>query len=55
MAERRDDPNLFWVSPDARGILPLDKFHLPKRLARTVKSDRFAVRKDTALADVMRH
>jgi leucyl/phenylalanyl-tRNA--protein transferase len=54
MAERRDDPNLFWVSPDARGIFPLDKFHLPKRLARTVRSDRFTVRTDTAFEDVMR-
>ena len=54
MAERRDDPDLFWVSPDARGIFPLDKFHLPKRLARTVKSDRFTVTIDTAFEDVMR-
>ena len=53
MAERRDDPNLFWVSPDARGILPLDAFHLPKRLARTVRSDRFTVKVDTAFAEVM--
>jgi leucyl/phenylalanyl-tRNA--protein transferase len=54
MAERRNDPNLFWVSPDARGIFPLDKFHLPKRLARTVKSDLFTVKIDTAFEDVMR-
>ncbi|HEY2034290.1 MAG TPA: leucyl/phenylalanyl-tRNA--protein transferase [Rhizomicrobium sp.] len=53
MAERRDDPSLFWVSPDARGIFPLDKFHLPRRLARTVKSDRFTVRIDTAFREVM--
>ena len=54
MAERRDDTNLFWVSPEARGILPLDTFHVPHRLARTVRSDRFAVKTDTAFADVMR-
>jgi len=54
MAERRDDPNLFWVSPDTRGILPLDRFHVPHRLARTVRSDRFEVRIDTAFEDVMR-
>lgn len=54
MAERRDDPNLFWVSPDARGIFPLNQFHLPRRLARTVRSDRFAVKTDSAFADVMR-
>jgi leucyl/phenylalanyl-tRNA--protein transferase len=54
MAERRDDPALFWVSPEERGILPLDGFHLPRRLARTVRSDRFSVRVDTAFEDVMR-
>ena len=54
MAERRDDPNLFWVSPETRGVLPLDDFHVPHRLARTVRSDRFEVRVDTAFADVMR-
>jgi len=53
MAERRSDPNLFWVSPDARGIFPLDKFHLPRRLARTVRSDRFKVTTDTSFRDVM--
>src|ERR1700743_2292220 len=54
MAERREDTELFWVSPDARGIMPLDAFHLPRRLARTVKSDRFTVKVDTAFAEVMR-
>jgi leucyl/phenylalanyl-tRNA--protein transferase len=54
MAERRDDTELFWVSPDARGIMPLDKFHLPRRLARTIKSDRFTVKVDTAFEAVMR-
>ena len=54
MAERRDDPTLFWVSPDFRGVIPLDGFHVPKRLARTVKSDRFAVTTDVAFVDVMR-
>ena len=54
MAERREDPNLFWVSPDSRGILPLDRFHLPHRLARTVRSDRFTVKVDTAFEAVMR-
>jgi len=54
MAEHRDDDDLFWVSPELRGIIPLDGFHLPRRLARTVKSDRFAVTADVAFADVMR-
>jgi leucyl/phenylalanyl-tRNA--protein transferase len=54
MAERRDDPSLFWVSPDYRGVIPLDRFHVSKRLARTVRSDRFRVTSDTAFEAVMR-
>jgi leucyl/phenylalanyl-tRNA--protein transferase len=54
MAERRDDPELFWVSPEWRGIIPLDAFHVPKRLARTVRSDRFTVTSDTCFTEVMR-
>lgn len=54
MAEQRDDPTLFWVSPEQRGILPLDAFHIPRRLARTVRGDRFAVTMDHAFVDVMR-
>jgi leucyl/phenylalanyl-tRNA--protein transferase len=53
MAERRDDPELYWVSPERRGIIPLDSFHIRKRLARTVRSDRFRVTADTAFADVL--
>jgi leucyl/phenylalanyl-tRNA--protein transferase len=53
MAERRDDPTLYWVSPELRGIIPLDGFHVPRRLARTVRSHRFIVTSDTAFAQVM--
>src|ERR1700689_812508 len=53
MAERRDDPGLFWVSPERRGIIALERFHVPRRLARTVRSDRFEVKVDTAFAEVM--
>ncbi|MBL6852700.1 MAG: leucyl/phenylalanyl-tRNA--protein transferase [Alphaproteobacteria bacterium] len=53
MAERRDDPTLFWVSPEIRGIIPLNGFHVPRRLARTVRSDRFQVTTDAAFLDVM--
>ena len=38
MAEKRDDPHLYWVSPEKRGVIPLDGFHVPHRLARTVRS-----------------
>jgi leucyl/phenylalanyl-tRNA--protein transferase len=43
MSEDADDPTLFWVEPRERGIIPLKGFHVPKRLARTVRSDRFEV------------
>ncbi len=46
MAEGRRDPRLFWVDPDFRGVIPLDRFHLPRRLARTVRQDRFEVAVD---------
>jgi leucyl/phenylalanyl-tRNA--protein transferase len=46
MAEDADDPSLFWVEPRERGIIPLDTFHVHKRLARTVRSDRFIIRID---------
>ncbi len=53
MAEAADDPNLFWVEPDMRGVIPLDRFHLSSRLARTVRSDRFEIRIDTAFEAVI--
>jgi leucyl/phenylalanyl-tRNA--protein transferase len=53
MAERRDDPTLYWVSPELRGVLPLTGFHVPRRLARTVRSGSFTVTSDTAFARVM--
>ncbi len=46
MAEAADDPVLYWIEPQQRGILPLDDFHIPKRLIRTVKQDVFDVRVD---------
>jgi leucyl/phenylalanyl-tRNA---protein transferase len=47
MAEAADDPALYWIEPQARGILPLDTFHVAKRLKRTVKQDVFEVRVDS--------
>jgi leucyl/phenylalanyl-tRNA--protein transferase len=54
MAEDADDPDLFWVDPERRGILPLEAFHVPKRLRRTLRRVRFEVRVDTAFDAVMR-
>src|SRR4051794_684281 len=53
MAERRDDPTLYWVSPEERGIIPLGTVHVPRRLARTVRSGRFTVTSDRAFPAVM--
>jgi leucyl/phenylalanyl-tRNA--protein transferase len=53
MAETREDDRVFLVDPDLRGVLPLEGFHVPARLARTVRSDRFEVRIDTAFEDVV--
>src|SRR5215211_6819920 len=44
MAEDADDPSLFWVEPQERGIIPLDGFHLSKRLAKTLRAGEFEVR-----------
>jgi leucyl/phenylalanyl-tRNA--protein transferase len=54
MAERRDDPNLFWIDPEKRGILPLDGFHVSRRLRRTVRNRRYDVSCNTAFGDVVR-
>jgi leucyl/phenylalanyl-tRNA--protein transferase len=44
MAENAEDPALYWIEPEKRGIIPLDGFHVPARLARTVRSGRFSIR-----------
>jgi len=43
MAESAEDPALYWIEPERRGILPLERFHVPARLARTLRGDRFRV------------
>lgn len=53
MAESADDPSLFWIEPQHRGILPLDAIHVPRRLARTLRSRNWDVRIDTDLPGVI--
>lgn len=53
MADRRDDPEIFWVEPRLRAILPLDGFHLSHSLARTLKRGRFMVTCNAAFTDVL--
>jgi leucyl/phenylalanyl-tRNA--protein transferase len=53
MAETRADPRIFLVEPERRGVIPLDGLHIPQRLGRTVRSDRFEMRIDTAFEAVI--
>lgn len=53
MADSRDDMNLFLISPERRGILPLKGFHIPRRLKRTVRRDPFRVTVDLAFNRVI--
>jgi leucyl/phenylalanyl-tRNA---protein transferase len=53
MAESADDPDLFWVDPRRRGILPLDVFHVGRRLRRVVRRRIFEIRCDSAFEQVI--
>src|SRR5579871_6996959 len=53
MAESADDPTLFWVEPEMRGVIPLEGFRIASRLARTVRSDTFCVTVNTAFKAVI--
>jgi len=53
MAESADDPTLFWVEPEMRGIIPLSGFHVTSRLARTVRSEVFRVTVNAAFKAVI--
>jgi len=53
MAESADDPDIFWVEPELRGILPLDNFHVSKSLAKAVRQKPFDIRYNTAFDAVV--
>ena len=53
MSESRDDPNVFWVDPKERGVLPLDRFHVPRSLRKVVRKGVFQVKCDTAFEQVV--
>lgn len=53
MAESADDPAIFWVEPEVRGIIPLDDFHVSRSLAKTIRRRPFDVRVDTAFPAVL--
>ena len=54
MAESADDPEVFWVQPKLRGIVPLDSFHVSKSLAKHIRQKPFDIRINTAFDQVMR-
>ncbi len=53
MAENAEDPTVFWVDPELRGILPLDRFHVPRSLQRTLKRAPFEMRVDCAFGEMV--
>jgi leucyl/phenylalanyl-tRNA--protein transferase len=53
MADAREDARVFLIDPERRGVLPIERFHVSRRLARTVRADPFEVRVDTAFHDVV--
>jgi leucyl/phenylalanyl-tRNA---protein transferase len=53
MAESAEDPGLFWLEPERRGILPFENFHLPRRLRRTIRNDVFEIRVSTDFQGVI--
>ena len=54
MADRRDDPEVFWVEPRERAIIPLEGLHLSKSLKKVIRADRFAVTVDRGFEQVIR-
>lgn len=53
MARSRQDPRLYWIDPPERGVLPLDGFHVPRSLLKTIKRDLFEVRVNSDFAGVL--
>jgi len=54
MANDRDDPVIHWIDPLHRGVLPLDRFHVPRRLQKVIRQERFRLTVDTAFPAVIR-
>lgn len=54
MSEGSNDPEIFWVEPKRRGIIPIDGFHISRSLARRLRREDYRVSFDTAFSDVVR-
>lgn len=55
MSESADDPDIFWVDPQMRGIFELDSFHVSRSLARRIKRGEYRCKINTCFPDVVRH
>lgn len=53
MAGDRDDPEIHWIEPLRRGVIPLDAFHVPRSLRKRIRQQPFELRIDTAFAEVI--
>ena len=53
MAESADDPALYWIEPDERGVIPLDRFHVSHSLRKSVRSRVYEIRVDTVFDQVI--
>lgn len=47
MSDSAEDPGLYWIEPESRGIFPLETFHVPRRLARTMRHQPYEIRIDS--------
>lgn len=54
MSESRDDPQVFWVDPHLRGIMPLDQFHISRSLAKRIRQSPFHITLNRDFAGVVR-
>lgn len=53
MAESREARTLYWLDPEMRGVMPLDAFHVPRRLARTLRRKPYEVTANMAFEAVI--
>lgn len=54
MAENAHDPEIFWIRPEKRGIIPLEHFHIPRSLAKIIRQKRFDIRCDTDFPGIIK-
>ena len=54
MAEDADDPEVFWVKPEKRGIIPLEDFHVPRSLAKAIRRGTYDISLNSDFAGVLK-